>query len=121
MGTYVILAVLVIIVIAAIFGSKKHFKGEGGCCGGGSGEIRDNKKLEGSVIAQRIVRIEGMHCEHCQNSVERSINKIDGAAARVNLKKGVALVSLDREVSDDVIKAAVENEGFTVTAIEVKG
>ena len=31
MGTYIICGILVIVVVAALLGSKKHFKGEGGC------------------------------------------------------------------------------------------
>ena len=35
MGTYMICGILIIVIVAALLGSRKHFKGEGGCCGGG--------------------------------------------------------------------------------------
>ena len=38
MGTIIIIAVLVVLVLFAFRGSFAHFKGEGGCCGGGGSE-----------------------------------------------------------------------------------
>lgn len=117
-GTILILAILAVVVVAAVIGSRKHFKGEGGCCGGGGGTLPDDKELEGKKLGEKIVHIEGMHCENCKNRVEHAINRIDGAVAKVNLKKKVAVVSYDRTISDDDLRAAVENEDYKVTAIE---
>ena len=80
MGTIIIIAVLVVLVLFAFRGSFAHFKGEGGCCGGGGSEPKQKKKkLAGEVIATKIISIEGMHCENCKNTVEKYINQIDGA------------------------------------------
>lgn len=117
MGTYIVLGVVIIMVGLAAVNSVGHFKGEGGCCGGG-GELKENKKLKGKIIAKKIISIEGMHCEHCKNAVERQINKIDGAAAKVNLKKNIAVVSMERLVDDDELIRAVEKADFKVTGIE---
>lgn len=116
MGTLIIVVLLAVIIVFAVKSSITHMKGEGGCCGGGSLKS-EKKKLEHKVIAQKILKIEGMHCDHCKNSVERAINEIDGAAAKVHLKKGIAVVSMDRIIADDVLKQAVEKEDFTVTDI----
>lgn len=62
--------------------------------------------------------ISGMHCEHCVQSVTDSLNQIDGVSAKVDLAKGWAEVSLDREVEDDVLIAAVEKEGFSVDSVQ---
>ena len=117
MGTYIVLAILAAVVVFAVFGSVKHFKGEGGCCGGGT-EVKENKKLKGNITAKRTVHIDGMRCEHCKNAVERQINRIDGAAAKVNLKKNIAVVAMERDVADEEIVAAVERAGFKVKNIE---
>lgn len=117
-ATIIILAVLVIIVVFAIRGSRKHFGGEGGCCGGGSSTVEDVKELEGKKIGEIIVRIDGMHCDNCKNRVQRALNRVDGASAKVNLKKKEAVVSYDRPVSDEDLKRAVENEDYTVVSIE---
>ena len=117
-ATIVIIAVLAVVVVFAIRGSRKHFEGEGGCCGGGGGTIEDIKELEGKKLGEKIVKIDGMHCENCKNRVQRAINRIDGAAAKVDLKKKEAVVSYDRTVSDDAIRKAVEDEDYKVVSIE---
>lgn len=86
MNVVLIIILIAVVVLAAVSGAK-HFKGQGGCCGGG-GELRpERKKLDGPVTEEKIISIDGMSCENCRNRVERAINKIDGASARVNLRK----------------------------------
>lgn len=71
---YVIIAALAVLVVLAVVSSVKHFKGQGGCCGGG-GEIRPARnKLDGPVVTVMTVGIDGMKCEHCRNSIERALN-----------------------------------------------
>lgn len=118
MSNIIIIAVLVLVAILAIRGSRQHFKGEGSCCGGGGGTIEDHKALEGTKKGTKLVRIEGMHCENCQNRVQRSINRIDGAAAKVNLRRKEAVVDYDREIADGRIRQAVEDEGYQVVSIQ---
>jgi copper chaperone CopZ len=65
-----------------------------------------------------MVSIEGMHCDHCVYSVTRAVNRIEGAAARVDLKKKQARVLYDREISFDEVRSAIELEGFQVTDIQ---
>lgn len=117
MGTAVIVLILVVICAVAVRSGMKHMKGEGGCCGGGSDEPVEKKVLEGEVIGEKTVYIDGMHCDHCKNTVERYINQIDGAVAKVNLKKNLAVVSYDREIKDEDIIRAVKRADFTVTKI----
>ena len=120
MASLVIVLIIAVVFLFAFRGSLRHFRGEGGCCGGGGGMLPEEKTLEGPVIAKKIVHVEGMHCENCKNRVERAINRIDGAAAKVNLGKKIAVVSCDRGVPDEQIRAEVEAFGYTVTAIEDK-
>ena len=117
-GTILVLAAIVIVVLLALRSSLKHFQGEGGCCGGGSESIPETKELEGKKLGELVVHIEGMHCENCKNRVERAINRIDGAAAKVNLKKKVAVVSYDRELSEQEICQAVTAMDYQVTGID---
>lgn len=118
MENLIIIVILAVLIVIGICSTKKHFKGESDCCGGGGAPIEvEEKKLE-NVITQKTVKIEGMTCEHCKAWVEKSINKIDGAAAKVNLKKKEAVVSLEKAVSDEEIIKAVEDAGYKVTAIQ---
>ncbi len=118
MGTTVILIIVIIIAVFAVRSSFKHMKGEGGCCGGGSDDKPKKKILDGTKIGEKIIHIEGMHCDHCKNSVEKSINQIDGAVAKVNLKKNIAVVSVDREIDGEDLEFAVRRAGFKTINIE---
>ena len=118
MGTAIIIGILAIIVVIAVISSVKHMKGEGGCCGGGGDTVAEERKtLDNPVIAVKTVDIEGMHCENCKNSIERSVNKIDGASCQVNLKKKQATIEVDREIDDADIRIAIERLDFKVTGI----
>ena len=108
MGTAIIIGILAIIVVIAVISSVKHMKGEGGCCGGGGDTVAEEKKTLDN---------EGMHCENCKNSIERSVNKIDGASCQVNLKKKQATIEVDREIDDADIRIAIERLDFKVTGI----
>lgn len=76
--------------------------------------FRRKKKLENPVIGKKIVKISGMHCEHCVNAVTEAINKIDGASAKVSLHGKKAVVSYDRELDEAVLKKTIEDAGYTV-------
>lgn len=120
MENLIIAAVLVVIIVLALRSSRKHFKGEGGCCGGGAEPKARTKKLQDPVVAVKTVHIEGMHCENCKNRVQRQINQLDGASAKVNLRKHLAVVSMSREISDEELKAVVEAADYQVTGIELR-
>ena len=68
MGTYVICGILIIVIVAALLGSRKHFKGEGGCCGGG-GDVKIKPKHLDTIVATKKLHIEGMFCVNCQNRI----------------------------------------------------
>ena len=61
--------------------------------------------------------IKGMSCSHCAARVEKALNKIDGVEAIVDLKSRTARINLTKEVTDDVIKNAVDDVGYEVTQI----
>ena len=117
MENLLILVILAALVLVGIIYAVRHFKGQGGCCGGGGTELRENKKLDGPKIGEKVVKINGMHCEHCQNRVERMVNRIDGAVCKVNLKKNIAVVSYSKPVTDEEVKAMVEKAGYEVVEI----
>ena len=122
MVNVIIVLILVVLLSFAVKSSIRHFKGEGACCGGGSGTVKTKKpkkkKLDGPVVAKRTVEISGMHCQNCANSVTRALNRIDGVAARVNLHANRAEVLMDRMVDEDELKHAVEEAGYGVVDIK---
>ncbi len=119
MTDVIILLVILLVLIYGVKGTIKHFKGEGACCGGGSGTVKAKRKvLKNPKTGEKIIQIEGMHCDHCKQKVTEELNKINGAAAKVDLKKKQAVVSYDRPIEDEDLRQAVERAGFKVVSIE---
>ena len=116
MEDIIIIAVLAAVVAFAIIRSIRHFKG-GGCCGSGSTTIRSKKTLTAPVIREKLLTIEGMHCENCAIRIENALNRLEGVLCRVHLKKKTAIVSLSTEAADSLLKETVECPGYTVTDI----
>lgn len=117
MADEIILGMVIIFVFIGIRSGVKHFKGEGGCCGGGSSVKVKRKKLK-QVVKQRVMIIEGMTCERCKDRVESRLNALEGVSAKVKLKKKTAIVSMEKDVSEELLKKAVENAGYKVNEIK---
>ncbi len=62
--------------------------------------------------------IEGMTCGHCAAHVERALASIPGVQAKVDLTRKTATVESATEISDDVLKKAVQDAGYEVVAIQ---
>ena len=119
--------VIVVILLAVIIGgavsylikAKKSGAACIGCPSGGACAVPkiEKKKLNGPVIGKKTMKIAGMTCGHCAANVTRILNRIDGASAVVKLSAGTAVVSYDREISEDVLKKAVESLRYKVMEI----
>ena len=116
MTNTILIVILLLLLTMAVMRMKKHFKG-GGCCGSGSTVVRTKKQLTAPKLGEKQLRIEGMHCENCQARVENAINRLEGAACTVNLKRKTATVSYSAEISDSQLKQIVEKLGYQVTEI----
>lgn len=116
MENVVIIAVLIIVIAIGAASCVKHFKGQGGCCGGG-GTVRTKKKLE-HIAGEKTVIIEGMMCENCEARVERFINDLPGMSARVSHKKKRAVVAYEKAFDESGVRAAVEKAGYRVVEIQ---
>ena len=74
---------------------------------------------EEKSLRMRTMHIEGMMCGHCEAMVKRALEAIDGVASAVaSHTEGTAVVELSAPVSDDLLKAAVEEEDYAVLSIE---
>jgi copper chaperone len=60
------------------------------------------------------LKVEGMSCGHCVNSVEGAVKSL-GASGKVDLNAGAVTVEFDEsKVSLDAIKEAIEEQGYDV-------
>ena len=112
----IVIIILILILFVALWQVKKRMK-SGGCCSSGSNTIRDKKTLTAPKIGEKVLTVEGMHCENCEIRVENALNRLDGVLCKVNLKKKTATVSYSAEVSDELLKEMIEKLGYKVTAI----
>lgn len=66
------------------------------------------------MAAERVVRIEGMHCGSCAKLVEMALREIPGvSSAAVGFESGRAVVTHDGSVADEAIGRAVSETGYT--------
>ena len=84
-----------------------------------SGDVSnaDNNKEE--ILMKKTMNIEGMMCGHCESTVKKALEAINGVkSAEVSHEMGTAVVELSSDVADDVLKKAVEDKEYTVKSIE---
>ena len=121
MANIIIILIVIVLLGFALKGTFKHMKGESPGCGGGGGSIIldiPDKKLDNPVLGKKVLKISGMHCEHCAKAVTEAINKIDGASAKVKLSENEAVVSYDRELDEEQLKRIVKDAGYRVVSIK---
>ena len=66
---------------------------------------------------EKIMHIEGMMCVKCKGRVERVLNAIEGVQAEVDLAAKAASITLEKDVADEVLAAAVTDAGYEVVSI----
>ena len=68
---------------------------------------------------EKTLKIEGMMCGHCEMHVKKALDALDGVKkAEVSHKNGTAVVTLEKGLSDDLLKQAVSDQGYQVTDIQ---
>ncbi len=65
----------------------------------------------------KTISIEGMHCQHCVNAVTEALKAVEGVTSAVVDLEGKKAVVEGENLQDAVLKEAVEDTGFDVTAI----
>ncbi len=79
-------------------------------------EAAERSRKEATMT--KTMKIEGMMCEHCEATVKKVLEKIDGvASADVSHKEGTAVVTLSGDVADEKLKEAVEDRDYKVVSI----
>lgn len=68
---------------------------------------------------KKTMKIEGMMCCHCEATVKKALEALDGVtSAEVSHENGTAVLELSRDVSDDLLKKTVEDKDYKVTGME---
>ena len=75
-------------------------------------------KMEDNPM-KKTLKVEGMMCGHCEARVKKALEALPEVdEAVVSHEAGTAIVTLNAEVADDVLKNAVEAQDYKVTGIQ---
>lgn len=79
-------------------------------------DMADNKE---DMTMEKTMKIEGMMCGHCEATVKKALEALDGVSeAIVSHEKGTAIVKLNADVADQVLKETVEAKDYKVTEVK---
>ena len=67
---------------------------------------------------EKTLKIEGMMCPHCEATVKKALEALDGVTdAKVSHEAGTAVVTLSQNVDNAVLSKAVEDKDYKVLSI----
>jgi len=73
-------------------------------------------EAEGENPMEKILKIEGMMCNHCVMHVQKALSAVPGIAeVTVSLEEKNAKVKLNKNVSDDIFRTVIEDAGYQLT------
>lgn len=82
-------------------------------------EDTDEANHKEDMTMEKTMKIEGMMCGHCEAAVKKALEALDGVnEAIVSHEKGTAIVKLNADVADDVLKETVEAKDYKVTEVK---
>ena len=77
-----------------------------------------NNKTKEMKTMEKIIKIEGMMCGHCEAHVKKALEVLEGVEqANVSHEAGTAIVTMTADISEDILKKTVEEEGYKVVDI----
>lgn len=77
--------------------------------------IKNKKEIKEQSKMEKTLKVEGMMCPHCEAHVKKALEAVSGVAEAVaSHQSGTVTVTLNGEVSDELLKTTIENEGYKV-------
>ena len=81
--------------------------------------VANKESTKEDTAMKKTLKVEGMMCGHCEARVKKALEALPEVdEAVVSHKAGTAIVTLNAEVADDVLKNAVEAQDYKVTGIQ---
>ena len=66
-----------------------------------------------------IIKVDGMHCEHCAKKVTEAILKVDDSVkVKVDLKSGEVTITSKNSIDINNVKENVNETGFTFVGVK---
>ena len=68
---------------------------------------------------EKIMKIDGMMCGHCEARVKKVLEKLPQVdEAVVSHVEGTAVVKLNAEIDNEVLRQVIEDQDYTVLSVE---
>ena len=81
--------------------------------------VANKESTKEDTAMKKTLKVEGMMCGHCEARVKKALEALPEVdEAVVSHEAGTAIVTLNAEVADDVLKKAVEDQDYSVTGIQ---
>ncbi|MCB6416463.1 heavy metal translocating P-type ATPase [Dorea acetigenes] len=78
-----------------------------------------NKKKQEEITMEKTMKINGMMCGHCEARVKKCLEALPEVdEAQVSHEAGTAVVKLNKELADDVLRKTVEDQDYEVVEIK---
>ena len=79
------------------------------------GKIRENMTIMEKNDMEKVIRVDGMMCHHCEMKVENALLALDGVGSvKADHEKKEVRVTLEKDVSDALLRSTIEKEGYKV-------
>ena len=81
--------------------------------------VANKESTKEDTAMKKTLKVEGMMCGHCEARVKKALEALPEVdEAVVSHEAGTAIVTLNAEVADNVLKKAVEDQDYPVTGIQ---
>lgn len=70
---------------------------------------------------KKVLEIEGMHCMGCVRRATQALESLDGInSARVDLTEKTAVIDMDKEVAEELMRTALKEVALELVAVKEK-
>lgn len=122
MGSILIIAALVVIILFAIKSVIHRIRHGSACCGERDApqkkvKVKDKNKTH--YPFQYILTVDGMHCSNCTRNVENALNSLEGIWATADLQNKEVIVLSKQIRENSELEKVVAQAGYTVLKISI--
>jgi copper chaperone CopZ len=121
MGNTIVIIILVLIVVAAVYGTVHRIKYGSSCCGehdAADKKVRVKDKNKKNYPYTYVLNVDGMHCSNCARRIENAFNKTEGRWAEADVGRKEVILRTKREESERDLSGIVSGAGYTMLAFK---
>jgi len=122
MGSILIIAALVLIILFAIKSVIHRIRHGSACCGERDApqkKVKVKDKNKAHYPFQYILTVDGMHCSNCTRNVENALNSLEGIWATADLQDKEVIVLSKQIRENSELERIVAEAGYTVLKISI--